>query len=184
MTASPGPLHLRPRHPYGADGRLWESGKGSSEVAVPSLQSCRPLFVLWKLPVCVQPQARTHSMVISLHWPSKHLHNPAWQSWSSETWAENDAKQGDTSQGQVFPLKMPPDGLGIRNRRTKVEGSGLGVEGLSRGCCHSLRKDDSDASVVWALGTRKHTAFQLWGVSSVVRTAEASGGQRMMQRLS
>lgn len=68
-------------------------------------------------------------------------------------------------------------GGGLRKRRTKVEGRGLGVEGLSRGCCHSLGKDDRDASVVWALGTRKHTAFQLWGVSSVVRTAEASGGR-------
>lgn len=116
-------------------------------------------------------------MAISLHWPSKRLHNPVWQSWSSETWAEDDAEEDDTSQGQVFPLKMPPDGLGIRNRRTEVEGRGLGVEGLSRGCCHSLGKDDRDASVVWALGTRQQTAFQLWGVSSVVRTAEAPGGR-------
>lgn len=113
--------------------------------------------------MCVQPHTR-----ISPHWLSKHLHNAVRRPWSSGPWEED-----GTSQGQVFPVKIPQPGLGIRVGITKVGGRGLGSEGLSRGCCLSLGKDARDASVVWGLGSREHTAFRLWGVSSVVRTAEA-----------
>lgn len=77
--------------------------------------------------------------------------------------------------GPGFPVKIPQPGLGTRDGRTKVGGRGLGSEGLSRGCCLPLGKDARDASVVWGLGSRAHTAFRLRGESSVVRAAAAWG---------
>lgn len=49
------------------------------------------------------------------HWPPKLLHNPVWQLWSSETWAANAAEEDGTSQAQVFPVKIPQAGVGIRD---------------------------------------------------------------------
>lgn len=69
--------------------------------------------LLCNLQLCDWPQATEWQF--HPHWPPKLLHNPVWQLWSSETWAANAAEEEGTSQAQVFPVKIPQAGVGIRD---------------------------------------------------------------------
>ena len=78
----------------------------------------------------------------------------------------NDAEEDGTSQGQLFPTKIPQPRVGIKDGKIKWK---------EEGCRPVLGKNDRCQC---GFGNRRHTAFCLWGgmVSSLVRRQSNSWG--------